>query len=213
MRNIWKAAGATLALLVSVTAEAQGNPQPQRGYREPYGFQHTGLYLHLDTGPAFMSSTFSVPTYSDQTASGPAWTLGASLGGAIAPNLILAGDLFGAMAVNPSVNYGGTDYDYSISLVGIGPELVYYFVPANIYLSGTLAFTRLTESSGGIDYASSDVGLGGRIALAKEWWIGPRLGLGLGGQVFFSSNKEPSNVGTQRISTWGAGMLVSVTLN
>jgi hypothetical protein len=214
MRNIWKATGATLALLVSVTAEAQGYPQPPpRGYREAYGFRHNGLYLNGELGPAYLSSTFSVPGYSDQTASGPALFGSIAMGGSIAPNLILAADLFGVVAANPTVNYGGTNYDYSVSLAGLGPELVYYFEPSNMFISATLAFTRLTESSGNVDYASSNVGLGGRIVIAKEWWLGPRFGLGLGGQVFLSSNGEPSDVGTQRISTWGAGMLMSVTLN
>lgn len=213
MRRTLKAIGATLGLLISGSAYAQFAPAGY--YRDPNAFRHDGLYLHFDTGPAYLSSTFSSPNFANEVVSGPAWSFGGSLGGALAPNLIIAGDLFGMIAVSPSYTHDGiteVDPDYSLSLVGIGPELVYYFSPSNIYLSGTVAFTYVTQSFQGVEVSRSGVGLGGRVTLGKEWWLAPRFGLGVAGQFLFASNPN-TDFPSSRINTWGAGVNFSLTWN
>ncbi len=218
MGRAWKGMFVVLGLFAGASsAQAQryyyapAPPPPRMMYQDPTAFRHLGLYLHADTGIGFLSSSAQ-----DVTVSGPSWSFGASIGGALQENLIIAADVFGMAALNPNVSVSGqSSYptsNYTLTLAGIGPELVYYFMPGNVYVSGTLAFTRLSESSDGTDYSSSDVGLGARFSLGKEWWINRHCGLGLAGQFMFSSNRQYGS-GSDRISSWGAGLALTGSWN
>ena len=105
---------------------------------------HDGFFLRLDLGGGYLEqSSPTNTTLGDMKVSGGAGSFGVSVGGAVGENLILAGHLYSNAISNPSVSFSngvsGTVNDTTSSMVGIGPELTYYFMPVNVYVSGTLA--------------------------------------------------------------------------
>jgi hypothetical protein len=171
---------------------------------------HHGLYLRGDTGLGFMSTSIG-----DETFSGLAASFGGALGGSIVPNLIIAGHVFGIVA--PSPTYSDSEGSVRISgaslmLWGVGPQITYYFMPVNMYASGTLALTRMAITSDYGDYSfeesGSNVGFGSQLAVGKEWWFSPFFGLGLAGQFSFSANDWGGAT-----STWAGTLVFSATFN
>jgi hypothetical protein len=177
--------------------------------------RHDGFFLRLEPGFAYLSSSGDgafdgVPA--ELTFKGGAGHFGVAVGGAVKENLILAGHLFGTNATDPELDVEGVgDFDtddVDFALVGIGPQLTWYVMPANVYLSGTLALTRLTIDG---DFADdeSDWGIGGRFAIGKEWWVSHNWGLGVAGHVALSTNEWNDD----DVTTWTTGVTFSATFN
>lgn len=99
--------------------------------------------------------------------------------------------------------------DSATVLAGIGPEVTYYFMPANVYVFATLGFTSLAIIPLGQNSASGHGGFGGRIGAGKEWWVSRRWGLGLVGHATESWN----SVNGVTYSTWSLGAAFSATYN
>jgi len=220
MKNGSKAAVGALVALLATAAQAQaqvpsfsgGAPRSQAVGAGYGAHQHDGFYLRLDLGAGYMAQSLSDV---DMKISGGAGSFGVALGGAVAENLIVAGHLFTNGIVNPSISSGGTSVsatDSSSSMVGLGPQLTYYFMPNNVYVSGTLAATRLSLTNNGVT-GNSEWGIGTRLALGKEWWVSDNWGLGLAGLFSWSSNKNDGSAGAPTISTWGLGVAFSATYN
>jgi len=131
------------------------------------------------------------PTRLDAKHVRPGVSYSAAFGGAIAPNLILYGEVLGMIVPDPSVSYGGvstTSSGTTMALVGLGPGLAYYLEPTNLYLSGTVTLSHLEVSYNyySDDYYYSDytpstesyTGVGFSAVVGKEWWgldqLGPR---------------------------------------
>ena len=130
--------------------------------------------------------------------------------------LILGAHIFDAVTSNPNISLGGSSSNTSnasLTMFGIGPELTYYFMPNNVYLSGTVGLTRMTFNSNGND-ASTDWGLGSRVTLGKEWWVSNHWGLGLSGHISYSANNDPASNGNGNLmSSWAFGAAFSATYN
>jgi hypothetical protein len=177
--------------------------------------RHFGFFIRPDLGFGYLSSSESTGV-GDVTISGVAGVAGLSIGGAVAENLIFGAHIFDAVTSNPTVSAGGTSAstsNASLTMIGIGPELTYYFMPNNVYLSGTVALTRMTFNSNGND-ASTDWGLGSRVTLGKEWWVSNHWGLGLSGHVSYSANNDPAANGSGNLmSSWAFGAAFSATYN
>jgi hypothetical protein len=79
----------------------------------------------------------------------------------------------------------------STDLFGIGAGLAYY-MPNNLYLSGTLAFAQL--SSGDEDNtetrSETDFGPGLSLTFGKEWWVSDNWGLGVALNLFVARMKD-----------------------
>ena len=99
----------------------------------------------------------------------------------------------------------------SLSLVGVGLNLTYYFMPANIYVSLSPSITTLNLTASGVT-GSTENGFGMKIALGKEWWVGNHWGIGVAGQFFFASNKDKGTNPPTWSSTAG-GIAFSATYN
>ena len=154
---------------------------PRTGYDSTYQ-KHFGFYIRPDLGFGYLTSTES-----NITISGLSGLAGVAIGAAIRENSILAVHIIDAVAQNPTVSSGSfsaTANDTTVTLWGIGPQYTYYFMPSNVYLSTTLALTRL-HSSSGRNSGDSDWGVGTRIAVGKEWWVSDHWGLGVAGQLSF----------------------------
>lgn len=176
--------------------------------------RHSGFYLRPDLGVGYLSTSAGSGA-GELGASGAAGFFGLHVGGAVAENLMLAAHLFTGAVPDPEITVGdrssGTLPGATGSVVGIGPELTYYFMPANAYVSATVAVTRLSLALDG-DRETSEAGVGGRLGIGKEWWVSQHWGLGLVGHVTGSSN-EFEDLPASRFTTWGFGISFSATYN
>jgi hypothetical protein len=206
MRSV-RIAVVTVLALAGPVARAQG-----RG-------QHQGIHAHLEVGPGGL---FSGTEDEDPHLGigGPAGSFAISVGGSLAPNVILGGELWDMSVRNPDLHVEGDGtFDTSgasLSIVGIGPNLTVYLAPswANVYLSVT---PSLTWTRADLNLATYDIetraGLGLRFAVGKEWWIGRSpWGLGLSGHVLLSGNRETGRFDSDW-GTVGAGINFSVSWN
>jgi hypothetical protein len=71
-------------------------------------------------------------------------------------------------------------------MTAFGGGVTYYFMPVNMYISGSLGAGQLSVDSplGGGD---SDTGLAGEVSIGKEWWLGGSWGMGVAGAFGFHS--------------------------
>ena len=182
---------------------------------DPTSHRHLGFFLRPDLGIGFMTTSQSTGTASgNMTLSGPAGVFGFVIGGAVAENVILGAHIYDGVVVNPTVSFSGQSgvtSNTALGLYGIGPEFTYYWMPSNIYVSATLALTRMSLTANGYS-GDSSVGLGARLALGKEWWVSDHWGIGLAGHVSSSWNGSGDSSGTT-LSTWAFAVAFSATYN
>lgn len=218
-----------LSLPALATAQpGQPPPPPPPGSSPGYGYgaygmtvpgvhEHEGFFLRLGIGLGYLNMRTEFLD-EDLDIKGPAGHLQVALGGNLSPNLILFGQLFVNAINEPTVEFNGEEEDAedltaSIGAVGIGMA---YYLPSNVYFSGTLAASqlRLEEDSNEENDAESEVGPAFMAQIGKEWWVSDNWGLGLAGQVLVSSNKDDEDVEDTEDVTWttvGFGLLFSAT--
>lgn len=205
MRHILGVAVALAVLSTSNPAQAQS---PRGGVHT-----HDGFFLQMDLGAGGMSTSAEQGGI-EVEASGGAGQFSIGLGGALTPNLILAGQLWGTSMPDPSVEVNGSDLgdaDATVSLSGIGVQLVYYFMPLNLYVSATPSITQLTFDDGDVS-EDSETGFGLKLAVGKEWWVSDNWAVGVNGQFAFSSNDSE----VEGEPSWGTrwfGVAFSATYN
>ena len=184
-------------------------PPPAPGYHE-----HDGLYLRFLLGPGYLHASASYGGVS-QKVSGVGGTFGVAVGGSLNPNLVIYGELLGTSVSDPTLDYGGTSGTASgltVTMVGLGPGVAYYF-DGNLYVSGTLLFTKLSfsDSNTSDQLASTNWGFGAGLTFGKEWWVSRDWGLGVSGQFLAASMKD-NGVDT-RWTGISAALLFSATCN
>jgi hypothetical protein len=185
--------------------------------RDPTINRHLGFFLRPDLGVGFMTTSEPTGTSSGNlTVSGPAGVFGFVVGGAVAENIILGAHIYDGVVANPTVSLSsgqsGTTSNASLALYGIGPEFTYYWMPSNIYFSATIALTQMSLTANG-NSNSSQVGLGSRLAVGKEWWVSDHWGLGLAGHVSSSWNQDSGSVSAPMLTTWALALAFSATYN
>jgi hypothetical protein len=192
-------------------------PQPRRYSSAPHYFAaHDGLFLRLAGGLGYLSASENVSGGS-LNYSGVGFTLSGALGGAIAPNLILYGEILGTSVVNAEQSYAGVSQGLSgldVVMYGFGPGIAYYIEPVNVYLSATLTFSKISFSDTYSDYyltTDTNLGLGGSFSVGKEWWIAQRLGLGIAGQLHVASMTDPYY--NAHMTATALSVLCSLTFN
>jgi hypothetical protein len=205
-----------------------GYPPPPRAYPPgsyyPPGYGapppppehlHDGFYLRLHLGAGYTHLSGADGFGSTVTASGGSGSFGLAIGGAVAPNFIVFGTIFG-VGSSPTVKVGGVDAGLSNSsavLAGIGAGAAYYFEPVNVYLSGALAFTsvEIDDANSNPIYQTRD-GIGVQLMVGKEWWISQNWGVGVAGEFIGASMKDKNDSSV----TWSAdafSILLSATYN
>lgn len=142
--------------------------------------EHSGFYLGMQIPIGLLSvSEDGGDTVLDGT--GPGFNL--LIGGTPLPNLVLYGELSVVRAVNPDFESGGNSQtldDAVMNLVQFGPGIVYYFMPSNIYVGGSVLLSRTTLEYDGEMFAESEMGIGVALRVGKEFWVGKDWGLGIG---------------------------------
>ncbi len=174
---------------------------------------HTGFHFHGDLGIAGSTSeTSSFGDSAEISGGGAGFSLAA--GGAVVPNLILGGELWGVSVNEPEVSDrlgSGTLRDVTYSVYGFGPRVTWYLMPVNLYFSVTPSITQLSLDYDEFDETSeTDWGLGLRAAVGKEWFVSDRWGLGVAGVLHVSSNEDDADY---RWRTWGGGVVFSASFN
>ena len=170
--------------------------------------RHLGFFLHLDLGGGYLYSSTSLGNVT-LSAKGASLLLSVAVGGAVAENTILAGELWGSAAPSPS---GVTGSDATMGLSAIGLNVTHYFMPANVFLSFTPSATLLTIDNGSGTVGRTQVGPGARLAIGKEWWVGDHWGIGLAAEGFFGVNRD-QGTDPPTWSTFGGGLVFSATYN
>jgi hypothetical protein len=156
-------------------------PPPRYVPPVPAEPSHSGVYLHLHLGGGFTSISGSDGNGGTIKIAGGGPSFAVAVGGAVAPNLALFGNLFFTGSANPKVTSAGytTDTTGDTIVGGFGAGIVYYFMPVDIYISGAVAALNFQADDGnGKTTYSSDVGVGFQGMVGKEFWVSDHWGLG-----------------------------------
>ena len=175
---------------------------------------HLGPHFHADMGIA--GSTTSAEYLGDsQKLSGAGGAFSIAAGGAVAPNVILGGELWGTAVSEPTLTVNGdsgTIPDTTYGVIGMGPTIKYYVMPANVFFSATPSVTRMTFSDDNSDGAyRTEWGFGLRTSIGKEWQVAGGWGLGVAGVLDYASNKDQDV--DANWTTWGGGVVFSASFN
>jgi hypothetical protein len=175
---------------------------------------HTGFHFEGTVGIVGSSSSSDLHQsgYGDHM-DGTGVEYSAAAGGAVIPNLIIAGQFWGVGVPDPhisGVDGSATATNASYTVVGVGPMVKYYFMPANFYLSATPSFTRVAFTDQYDHTGTTEWGFGLRAAVGKEWYIAERWGMGIAGVLHTASNDEGGGV-PAHWSTLGGGVLFTAS--
>lgn len=172
------AAGALLAALLLAGLADAGQARIYRGHT------HGGGFLLRLSGGLGAASTSADIEGDDPELSGGSGDINIAIGGIVSPGLALHGTIWGWSVQDPEVEWLGVEgwIPADLSMSAIGGGLTYYFMPANLYLSGSLGLATLS-----LERAESDTGLAFDFTVGKEWWVGARWGLGIAGAFGYHS--------------------------
>lgn len=174
------AVSSTLALALTLLAGPAAAGEPRT---------HDGFFLRLSAGVGG-ANTENEFLDSDVEFSGGSGDGNIAIGAIVAPNLAIHGTLFGWTIGDPEVDVeglGSGEVDGDLSMSAFGGGLTYYFMPVNLYLSGSLGAATLSIDGDDDFEGDSDTGIVGEITLGKEWWVGGSWGLGVAGAFGFHS--------------------------
>jgi hypothetical protein len=196
-------------------APSPRNYPPPAAFAAPAGPIHRGFYLRMHLGLGFTSLTGSGSSVPTTVLHGPGAGVGIALGGGVAPDLAIYGNLFASIANDPEVTTGGIDGGKSpgsVALRGFGCGVAYYLEPLNIYLSGALALMTMQREDGqGNVTDQSDTGFGLDAMVGKEWWVSPHWGLGAALQAVVAGKMKDQNDSRVGWSGEGFNLLFSAT--
>lgn len=178
--------------------------------------EHRGLFLRMNAGLGFMSMEADD---ADLNLDGAALGFGGAVGGAVASNLILFGELLTVVTEPGSEeSIPGGDRVKHTAIGAIGPGLAYYFMPINLHVGATLvlavASVGTEEGDGDRRDRQTEAGPGLSLTVGRDWWISSNWGLGVAARLFGSRLKDESI--TRDDSHWRVGtltVLFSATYN
>ena len=158
---------------------------------------HDGLFLRLAVGGGKAGSKIDVPDTPATPGgavidlSGTSGDVDFALGGMVQPNLAIHGTIFGWSVSDPDADIrigtlsGKGTLSGTATMSAIGPGMTYYFMPANLYLTGSLGVGKF-KLTGDVE-GESKSGFALAMGLGKEWWAGNNWGLGLAGGLTYHS--------------------------
>jgi hypothetical protein len=141
-----------------------------------------------------------------------------AIGAAVAENLILhvTMNLAHSDEVKKVANQDWGDEELSTLVGFFGGGVTYYFMPANVYLTGAFGVGGLSQTSGDdhVDHESG-TGFGTSYAVGKEWWLGRTgqwaIGVALHGSYYQAPLELNGVDSTYR--GYHAGLAFSTTFN
>ena len=192
-----------ILLLAMLPCAAGAQENPSLPPVESTAHRHLGFFFRADIGVGYVHNTGNGSVGSQPSVSAVSIPIGLAVGGAVAEDWILAGEIWGLAGpqdVQPP-GKGVLVYGYSLAVV-------HYFMPANVYVSFAPGVSRLMFVSGDVT-VNGDWGPGGKLALGKEWWVGDHWGLGIAAELLVSFNKQAGDPRT----TIAPGLTFSATFN
>jgi hypothetical protein len=105
------------------------------------------------------------------------------LGGEVASDLIVVGELGALSLPSAELSLNGVESeseDFSVTLSQFGAGVVYYLMPANVYVGASLLLSRSSLQFDGDDVARTKLGMGAALRAGKEFWVGEQWALGAG---------------------------------
>lgn len=200
-----------LAGLALLAAPSQASAQ-QRGRK------HVGVQVRAVIGPSYLSGWQSLEEAGEDEVSGLASSFNFVLGEMVSESLALNFDLVYARASDAE---RGVVESTKFTVIHLGVGVTYWMMPANVYLSASLG-----ASSSSVDGATrrflelefpdtdtTDVGFGLHLSAGKQFWLGPRWGLGLSLSLLTATSPNPiGRIDTNR-NLIGAGAGLSVTFH
>ena len=203
-----------LVLLFAVNWPSTGQAQEQ----EISSFhQHDGLFLRFHGGVGSGKMVEEDFMGSDMTLTGLAGVFRFQIGGTVATNLAPFGEMGAFVISDPSMEWqtrSGTMENVDLSISDIGAGVTYYFMPSNIYLSGTIVLSRDKIELKDLDRAAStEMGFGMYLSVGKEWWVSADWGLGVAGFGYFSqtTDKDVSSNQEYTVKNTVFGVVFSAT--
>jgi hypothetical protein len=176
---------------------------------------HDGFFLRLSAGAGGAGTEVEVLD-TDFEFRGTSGDINIAIGAVVASNLAIHGTLFGWSVGGPDLEVeglGSAETDGDLTMSAFGGGLTYYFMPVNIYLSGSLGAGSLSFDGGDEDLeGESDTGIVGELTLGKEWWLGGSWGLGAAGAFGFHSIPDGGGIDENWTGTSWA-IRLSATLN
>ncbi|NGM62056.1 hypothetical protein G5B30_09030 [Sphingobacterium sp. SGG-5] len=181
--------------------------------------QHTGFFLSMGLGGVFGPIHMNSNVEGEYDMSGTGGLFDFKIGGAVKENLILHATILSNSLIGPKITAAGgsvkTSDQLSIGEAMFGGGLTYYFMPSNLFISGSVGAGNFSIVNQENDYkASTERGLSFQLKAGKEWWVSRRWGLGAAityGKT--SVNSKPSNDLQEILSSNRFGILFSATLN
>jgi hypothetical protein len=164
-------------------------------YAPPIHFhKHDGFFLRFGLGVGYFSSSGSASETgfadSNYTVKGGALALDISIGGAVAPGVILAASLTGTSTGSATVHTDGfPDTSSSAALSALGLMVDYYPNPAEgFHLGGALSIAGVSYNSDSQSNNNDDTRAGGAISghIGYEWWVGTDWSIGLMGRITYA---------------------------
>lgn len=195
---------------VPVASAAEVPPSPITYVGPPRRAPHEGFHLNLSLGYGAIAATGRHGAPDELRMSGGGVDFAVTAGGAPRPNLIVGCQLVVVGVSSPRATLGGAVRRLSdLAVVGMGPTLVYYLMPANVFLQVTPAIASVAVKSAttGVTARTRD-GVGLFLGAGKEWIVNERWALGLAGHAFALSNQD---LGTT-VRSSGYGLVLSASL-
>lgn len=183
---------------------------------DPSAHRHVGFYMRFDLGFGYTDSRTSESgtSFSFDAVRGPGAAIALAIGGAVKENFIVAGEFWSSWVTWPTLTSNGAPIpsgSLSTSQYGFGPNLTWFVMPANVYLSFTPSLTWMTIGDAYNSYQTS-TGLGARVALGKVWWTGPHWTLGV--SAWLEGSYTPEGGGpSAKWRTLAGGVALTSTLN
>jgi len=187
----------------------------------PGEHQHDGFYLSMGLGFGAGTITDKIIQANEETLefSGLAGIFDFKIGGVVAENLILHATLLSTSLNGPTVysNKGGIKQsggDISIGEGMIGAGLTYYFMPSNIFISGSLGLGNFSVIENNKATSSTEQGFSFQIKVGREWWVSRNWGLGVGLSIGSTNvdSKSTNNV-EEQLSSFRFGLMFNATFN
>jgi hypothetical protein len=175
---------------------------------------HDGLLLRATPGVSAAVATTTVDD-TEYSLSGGAGQLGLVGGWAVAPRLIITGELLGHSILGPDLEVDGdvmeTDDDevtWAISYAGLGAT---YYFQSNAYLAGSAGVLLMTLDTDDTDEERTELGGAGKLAVGYEWWVASEFGLGVALEFLAGAVPDGENDVTWGVAT--LGLALSATYN
>jgi hypothetical protein len=158
---------------------------------------HDGFFLRLSAGAGSAGSKID-DSLNKIDLSGTCGDVNIAIGGMVKPNLAIHGTIFGWSVSDPDADVtlsglgsGSGTIKGTTTMSAYGAGVTYYFMPINIYASGSAGIGSL-NLDGDVN-GSSKSGFAMDLTLGKEWWVADSWGLGAAGGFTYHSLPDESS--------------------